>query len=124
MLERAKQVTRRGKGTYIEYARFADDLVILVDARADEDDELVKVRRIEPTDGLSNMPHTSHALGLPDLLYILRDWYGTTPACYAVMPKGYDFSIGEVVSERAQLAAAEARVRIAAILESAFQASL
>ncbi len=32
MLERAKEVTRCGKYTYIEYARFADDLVILVDA--------------------------------------------------------------------------------------------
>lgn len=31
MLERAKEVTRQGKYTYIEYARFADDLVILVD---------------------------------------------------------------------------------------------
>ncbi|MFQ6094320.1 MAG: group II intron reverse transcriptase/maturase [bacterium] len=31
MLERAKEVTRRGKYEYIEYARFADDLVILVD---------------------------------------------------------------------------------------------
>ncbi len=31
MLERAKEVTRNGKYTYIEYARFADDLVILVD---------------------------------------------------------------------------------------------
>jgi RNA-directed DNA polymerase len=32
MLERAKAVTRFGKYTYVEYARFADDLVILVDA--------------------------------------------------------------------------------------------
>ena len=32
MLERAREVTRNGKYTYIEYARFADDLVILVDA--------------------------------------------------------------------------------------------
>lgn len=31
MLERAKEVTRRGRYTYIDYARFADDLVILVD---------------------------------------------------------------------------------------------
>jgi len=31
MLERAKRVTRRGRFTYIEYARFADDLVVLVD---------------------------------------------------------------------------------------------
>jgi RNA-directed DNA polymerase len=32
MLERAKDITRSGKYTYIEYARYADDLVILVDA--------------------------------------------------------------------------------------------
>jgi RNA-directed DNA polymerase len=32
MLERAKETTRCGKYTYIEYARFADDLVILIDA--------------------------------------------------------------------------------------------
>ena len=32
MLERAKEATRCGKYTYIEYARFADDLVILIDA--------------------------------------------------------------------------------------------
>ena len=31
MLERAKEVTRSGKWTHVEYARFADDLVILVD---------------------------------------------------------------------------------------------
>ena len=31
MLERAKEVTRHGRFTYIEYARFADDLIILVD---------------------------------------------------------------------------------------------
>ena len=30
MLERAKEVTRQGRDTYVEYARFADDLVILV----------------------------------------------------------------------------------------------
>ena len=32
MLERAKEVTRTGNWTHIEYARFADDLVILIDA--------------------------------------------------------------------------------------------
>jgi RNA-directed DNA polymerase len=33
MLERAKEVTRRGRWTAVEYARFADDLVILVDSQ-------------------------------------------------------------------------------------------
>jgi RNA-directed DNA polymerase len=32
MLEKAKETTRNGKYTYIAYARYADDLVILVDA--------------------------------------------------------------------------------------------
>lgn len=32
MLEKAKEVTRNGKYTYLEYVRYADDLVILVDA--------------------------------------------------------------------------------------------
>jgi RNA-directed DNA polymerase len=37
MLARAKEVTRNGKYTYIEYARFADDMVILVDAHRRHD---------------------------------------------------------------------------------------
>ena len=32
MLERAKESTRSGQYTYIEYARYADDLVVLIDA--------------------------------------------------------------------------------------------
>jgi RNA-directed DNA polymerase len=32
MLERAKETTRNGEYTYVEHARFADDLVILIDA--------------------------------------------------------------------------------------------
>src|SRR6202171_6412752 len=37
MLERAKETTRYGKYTCIEYARFADDLVILIDAHPKHD---------------------------------------------------------------------------------------
>ncbi|MCP3468648.1 group II intron reverse transcriptase/maturase [Bradyrhizobium sp. CCGUVB23] len=37
MLERAREVTRRGKYTNIEYARFADDLVVLIDAHQRHD---------------------------------------------------------------------------------------
>src|ERR1700757_508807 len=32
MLERAREVTRNGKYTNVEYARFADDLVVLINA--------------------------------------------------------------------------------------------
>jgi RNA-directed DNA polymerase len=37
MLERAKETTRNGKYTHVEYARFADDLVILIDAHPRND---------------------------------------------------------------------------------------
>jgi RNA-directed DNA polymerase len=37
MLERAKEVTHYGPYTYVEYCRFADDLVVLVDAHARHD---------------------------------------------------------------------------------------
>ncbi len=32
MLERANETTRDGQYTYVQYARFADDLVILIDS--------------------------------------------------------------------------------------------
>lgn len=92
------------------------DLVILVDARADGSEDLVSVSRVEAPAGLSNKPHTSHAIGASDLLHILREWYGTVPVCYAVMPKGYDFSINESVSQEARAAAIEARGQIESIL--------
>src|ERR1700693_2885767 len=37
MLEKAVNITRRGKSTSIQYARFADDLVILIDAERRSD---------------------------------------------------------------------------------------
>jgi RNA-directed DNA polymerase len=37
MLERAREVTRTGRWTRVQYARFADDLVVLVDGRPEYD---------------------------------------------------------------------------------------
>jgi RNA-directed DNA polymerase len=37
MLERARQVTRQGRWTYVQYSRFADDLVVLVDGHPRRD---------------------------------------------------------------------------------------
>jgi RNA-directed DNA polymerase len=45
MLERAQETTRREPYTYLEYARFADDLVILVDAYRQHDWLLKAVNR-------------------------------------------------------------------------------
>jgi len=45
MLERAKEATRCGRYTYVEYARFADDLVILIDAHSRHDWLLTAVEK-------------------------------------------------------------------------------
>ena len=45
MLERAKETTRNGRYTYIEYARFADDMVILVDGHRKHDWLLTAVEK-------------------------------------------------------------------------------
>ncbi len=45
MLERAKESTRYGKYTYIEYARYADDLVILIDVHPRHDWLMVAVEK-------------------------------------------------------------------------------
>ncbi len=37
MLERAKEITRQGQYTYVEYVRWADDIVILIDAHPRHD---------------------------------------------------------------------------------------
>ena len=45
MLERAKEATRYGKYTSVEYARFADDLVILIDAHQRHDGLMAAVEK-------------------------------------------------------------------------------
>ena len=91
-------------------------LVIFVDAREDADKESVKVQRVFPAIAPLNLRHTSHALGIPDLLRMALDWFGSRPACYAVMPKGYDFSLSENISPNAQRAARQARKKIVEII--------
>jgi len=46
MLEQVKEATRNGRYTYIEYARFADDLVILIDAYPRHDWLLLAVEKL------------------------------------------------------------------------------
>ena len=93
------------------------DLVIFVDARADDSEALVKIERIEPAAGPVTPLHTSHTISMPVLLRIALDWYGAAPLCYAVLPKGYDFSIGEVISGKALIAARNAMDKITKILQ-------
>lgn len=93
------------------------DTAIFVDARDDESESLVEVQQIVPLPGPVVFSHTSHTMGVPLLLRIALDWYGAAPECYAVMPKGFDYSIGESISEQAQLAARCAREKIVELLD-------
>jgi hydrogenase maturation protease len=94
------------------------DLLLFVDARADESEDLVKIEQVEPLASPVNLNHTSHTMSLSMLLRIALDWYGAAPLCYSVMPKGFDFSIGESISEGGRLSALHARNRIIEIFRS------
>ncbi|MCL5960124.1 MAG: hydrogenase maturation protease [Chloroflexi bacterium] len=94
------------------------DTVIVVDAREDDNEDVVRVERVEPTPGPLVPHHTSHTIGAAALLRMAQDWYGSAPICYTVMPKGYDFSISENISDGARLAAERARDTIVEILVS------
>jgi hydrogenase maturation protease len=74
--------------------------VIFVDARQDDDPRPVRIERIAPPDGQPQAGHTGHALRIPALLRIAADWYGLVPCCYLAAVKGFDFSIGDKVSDR------------------------
>jgi hypothetical protein len=77
MLEKAVDTTRRGKSTNVQYARFADDMVILIDAEQ-RSDWLVKEHRASPRpDRLKskNQGGTSivlYGLRLPGVLYVTQ----------------------------------------------------
>jgi len=94
------------------------DIVIFVDARVDDSEELVKVERIEPLSGPLPLFHSSHTMTIPVLLSFALDWYEAKLIGYVVMPKGYDFSINEAISEKARIAAELAKDKIIGIIES------
>ncbi len=88
------------------------DVAIFVDARQDDDDALVQVDRIEPhkqRQASSGPMHSTHSMGLSALLGICHNWYAKELCCYLVKPKGFDFSIGETISEKGHIAAACAK---------------
>ena len=55
MLERVKAETRRGRFTYMEYARFADDIVILVDGYRERWTWLARLVYRRLTEELANL---------------------------------------------------------------------
>lgn len=99
-------------------SEFSDvDIVIFADARCDDDDALLRVERIETNAPGSCLAHSSHALGIHELLAIAAGWYGKQPTCFLIKPKGFDFSIGETLSEQAEKAALQASQAIYRLIE-------
>jgi len=93
------------------------DLFIFVDARIDDSNKLAKVERVEPASHPAADHYTSHTTSLPVLLGIARDWYGAAPQCWAVLPKGYDFAIGDTISDGGEISAAHAKDAILEVLK-------
>jgi hydrogenase maturation protease len=81
------------------------DTVIFVDARHDEDENPVVVKSVTPQASVAFGGHSTHCLGVDTLVTIIRDWYDTRQQCFLVMPKGYDFSIGDNISFQGMQAA-------------------
>ncbi len=91
MLERAKEATRYGKYTGVEYARFADDLVILIDAlpRHDRLMAAVKKRLREELAGLQ-VEITKRSVGSWTSTEAKASvfWGSTSAGCAVWLPRG------------------------------------
>lgn len=92
------------------------DVLIFVDARIDESEEFVKIEKVEPSTKPQTLQHTFHTITISALLRIAIDLYGAAPLCYAVMPKGYDFSLGDTISEKARITATYATDKVIEIV--------
>jgi hydrogenase maturation protease len=92
------------------------NLVIFIDARDDDSDELVRCEQVFPGPESPAAAHTTHTISIQNLLRTTYHLYDSIPTCYAVMPKGYDFSIGETLSPDALKSAEQARIQILTIL--------
>jgi hydrogenase maturation protease len=94
------------------------ELAIFVDARTDDFADPVKVEHCKSTRGATLMGHSSHSLSIPDLLNLTLDLYGSAPDTYIVMPKGFDFTIGEELSPDAEVNAKLAIQAVASLFDS------
>jgi len=83
-------------------------LSIFIDARMDDQQELVIVNQIEPAEEQVDYAHSTHTMDIPSLLQITQELYARVPLCYIVLPKGFSFEIGDDLTEQGKLAAAAA----------------
>lgn len=83
------------------------DVAVFVDARADGFEDILKVEHCGLPEKKSTPSFSSHELSIQGLLSLTFNLYGRAPDSYIVTPKGYDFSIGEGLSPRAEVAASK-----------------
>ncbi len=95
-------------------------LAIFVDARHDDRSDAVVIERHQPVEAGWSAGHSSHAVGIDQLLRAARDWYGRGPVCYAVLPKGYEFEFSETLTAQARRNA-EAAIEAVATLITRFE---
>jgi hydrogenase maturation protease len=93
------------------------DLAIFVDARADESEDPLIVRKEIPDPLKTMAAHSSHTCSINGLLNLTVNLYGKIPQCYSVLPKAYDFDFGEGLSSRARDSAILAENRIKELLQ-------
>ena len=94
------------------------DIVLFVDANSGTTDELVSIERIKPQTSPVRLNYISHKIDIPTLLRASLDWFGIEPVCYIVMPKGFNFAIGDSISEKALKSAEVAQDKIIDMLKS------
>ena len=80
------------------------DVAIFVDARQDGDEALIHVDRLKPSHPSSIAAHSTHAMDITALLGITDQWYAKNPVCYLIKPKGFNFGIGDTLSEQGRQA--------------------
>lgn len=83
-------------------------LAIFVDARRDDDDAPIRIKRFAARADAASPPIAhpgTHALTVDGLLGIVQHWYGRRPECYLILAKGQDFSFRETLSQRSRQAA-------------------
>ena len=94
------------------------DIVLFVDAKTDMADELVTIKRVKPNPGPAGLSYISHKINIPTLLRASLDWFGVEPLCYIIMPKGFNFSFSDTISEKALESANLAQNKIIEILKA------
>lgn len=78
------------------------DIVIFIDAHFDNSMKDIAIKQIGAPDNImENTLHISHVLSPEEFMSIVSQLYGSSPIAYLCAIRGYEFSFGAVISNRA-----------------------